>query len=324
MGYIIHIFLAVHVADIVGRKYLEKKAWLFGILLSIIMDIPSLWGDSLDIYEREHAHTWSHSLFAILLYCLIIMGLSFLRKKDPFSLVRIAIPVCSIHLLFDFLTTNGLPLFFPFSESLFGWDVISRYDIILSTSLCISIFFMYRFPRIVKSKYTLFFLLCYLLSSIGITLQAQTSVAPILSQMGFSTSHIHITSPSIIFPLRRICVKDENRRFAVAYFSPFSPRPPRVFVRETIENPQTMLLLQSDIGQRLLQISSSMIFMERLDNRYLFSDIRFGGFRDIWESPLRIQSILEKGLAHPLEHISFYSKTPLLDELQEGWHFVFP
>ena len=109
--------------------------------------------------------------------------------------------------------------------------------------------------------------------------------------------------------MRRITVK-ENNRVAVSYVGPLTTRPPRVYVRESIANRQVSSLINSALGQRFLQVSSSMIFMERRNNQYLFSDIRFGGFVDPWDSPLRLRSILDKGSAFPLEHVYVYSKTP--------------
>ena len=324
MGFLILILLAMHVGALFGRESFGNKSMLFGAFFSLLLDIPFLWWDSLDLFSREHAHNWSHSVFAVILYSLITMGLHFFRKKDPFPLLKIAIPVFVFHLLFDACTTNGMPLFFPFSQMAIGWDVISRSDIIVFTTLLISSFFIYRVPHLFKSQYTLFFLSFYGLSSLGLSLQARQTVTPVLSQMGFPAQNIHITSPSLLFPLRRVTAADQNHRFAVSYFSPFSTRPPRVYVRNSEYNPQITSLLQSDLGQRLLQISSSMIFIERVDNRYLFSDIRFGGFHDTWDSPLRIQSIIDKGNALPLEHVSFYSKTPFFEDLSEGWSFVFP
>ena len=67
-----------------------------------------------------------------------------------------------------------------------------------------------------------------------------------------------------------------------------------------------------------------MIFIERGSNQYLFSDIRFGGFVDPWESPLRLRSNLDKGSALPLEHVYVYSKTPILEDIQQGWMLLFP
>lgn len=323
MGFLIPILLAMHMGDLFGKESFGRKSMLIGAFFSLLLDLPSFGSDTLDLFDREHAHNWSHSIFAVILYVLIIMGLSFLGKKEPFPLLNVAIPVFFVHLLFDAGTTNGMPLFFPFSEQAIGWDVISRFDIIIGTTLFISTIFIYRFP-IFKSQYTLFFLSCYTLFSLGLSLQARQSVLPILSQMGFPSQNIHITSPSLLFPIRRVTAIDPNHRLAVSYVSPFSIRPPRFYVRESEYNPQIFSLLQSDIGQRLLQISSSMIFIERVDNRYLFSDIRFGGFHEIWDSPLRIQSIIDKGSALPLEHVPFYSKTPLFEDLSEGWNFLFP
>ena len=142
--------------------------------------------------------------------------------------------------------------------------------------------------------------------------------------MGFTEKHMQITNPTFLPLLRRISVKDDNERYAIAYFSPLSSRPPRIFVQQSIHNPQIDSLLQSALGQRLVQISSSMIFIKRLENRYIFSDIRFGGFIDPWESSLHVQSILEKGSAQPLEYVYFYPKTPLFEDVQEGWLILFP
>jgi membrane-bound metal-dependent hydrolase YbcI (DUF457 family) len=324
MGFIIQLLLAVALGDFLGRKHLGKWALLFGAGCSILIDLPSFFHDPIDTYGREHAHDWSHSFFGIILYTLCITGLAFLRKQEPIVFIRIAVPIFITHLLFDISNTNGAPLLFPFFDDLINIQGISRFDPIIGLPLGLSFLLTYRKARTKWSKRALFFVLCYTLSSHGLSLQARYSIAPMLIQMGFPENDIQITNPTFFPLLRRVSVKDEDDRYAITYFSPFSSRPPRVFVKQSIHNPQIDSLLQSSLGQRLVQISSSMIFIKRIENRYIFSDIRFGGFTDPWESSLHVQSILEKGSAQPLEYLYFYPKTPLFDDLQEGWKFLFP
>ena len=324
MGIVLQILLAMVVSDAFGREHLGRWALLLGAGCSILLDIPSFLYDSIDIFDQLHGMNWSHSAFSIILYTLICSGIAFAQKKPPFMYLRVTIPVFIIHLYFDISTTNGIMLFFPISMEPVQIHGFSRFDPIIITTLVIALLLTYKSPRYTISKKILSFLFFYSLLSHGITQQAKQTITPIIEQMGFSADKIHISTPSFVFPLRRVSVKDSNNRIAVSYVSPLTMRPPRVYVRESISNPQVSSLLNSDLGQRFLQVSSSMVFIERGNNQYLFSDIRFGGFVDPWESPLRLRSILDKGSASPLEHIYVYSKTPILEDIQQGWMLLFP
>ena len=124
--------------------------------------------------------------------------------------------------------------------------------------------------------------------------------------MGFTSQKIHVSTPIFVFPIRRITVKDNNKSLSHMFLH--SQLVLHVYMYErSISNRQVSSLINSALGQRFLQVSSSMIFMERRNNQYLFSDIRFGGFVDPWDSSLRLRSILDKGSALPLEHVYVYS-----------------
>lgn len=324
MGIIIHIIIAIIVADTFGRKTLGRWALLLGAGCSLLLDIPSLFHNSIDIFDQNHGTNWSHSLFGITLYTLIFTGISFAQKRHPFYYLRVVVPVFIIHLLFDFSTTNGITLFFPIWNTPIQHHGFSRFDPLIIIPVFVALVRTYKKPRIHWSRRVLFFLISYALLAHGLSLQAKKTVAPMLAQMGFLPEKINITAPSYVFPLRRITVQDDAHRFAIAYVSPLTLRPPRIYVQESVWNPQVESLLNSTFGQRLLQVSSSMIFIERENNKYLFSDIRFGGFTEPWISPLRLQSLLEKGNALPLEHVYVYSNTPLIEDIQKGWTLLLP
>ena len=324
MSILLHILLAMVVSDAFGRKHLGRWALLLGAGCSVLLDLPSLLYEPIDIFDQLHGMTWSHSAFSVILYTLICSGIAFAQKKSPLIYLRVAVPVFVIHLYFDISTTNGIMLLFPISMEPIQLHGFSRFDPIIIIPLVISLLSTYRVPRETISKRTLSFLLFYSLLSHGITQQARQTITPIIEQMGFSADQMHISTHSFVFPLRRVTVKDNRDRVAVSYVSPFTARPPRVYVRESVSNPQVSSLLNTSLGQRLLQVSSSMIFIERGSNQYLFSDIRFGGFVDPWESPLRLRSNLDKGSALPLEHVYVYSKTPILEDIQQGWMLLFP
>ena len=324
MSILLHILLAMVVSDAFGRKHLGRWALLLGAGCSILLDIPSFFYDSIDIFDQLHGMNWSHSAFSVTLYTLICSGIAFAQRKSPLLYLRVVVPVFVIHLYFDISTTNGIMLLFPISMDPVQIYGFSRFDPIIIIPLIITLLLTYNVPRDTISKRTLSFLLFYSLLAHGITQQARQTITPIIEQMGFSAEKMHISTPSFVFPLRRVTVKDDQNRVAVSYVSPFTIRPPRVYVRESIANPQVSSLLNSALGQRLLQVSSSMIFIERGSNQYLFSDIRFGGFIEPWESPLRLRSTLDKGSASPLEHVYVYSKTPILEDIQQGWMLLFP
>ena len=324
MGILIHILIAIIVADTFGRKTLGRWALLLGAGCSLLLDIPSLFLDPLDIFEQTHGANWSHSLFSITLYTLVCTGISFAQKKSPLHYLQVVIPVFVIHLFFDISTTNGITLFFPIWNTPIQMHGFSRFDPIIVTPLLIALVRTYKIPRTYWSKRVLIFLCSYSLFAHGISIQAKNSIAPMLTQMGFPSDKIHVTTPTYVFPLRRITVQDDAHRFAVAYVSPLTFRPPRIYVRERIWNPQISSLLSSAKGQRLLQVSSSMIFIERENNKYLFSDVRFGGLMEAWNSPLQLQSVLDKGNALPLEHVYVYSNTPLSEDIQQGWNLLLP
>ena len=324
MGILLHTLLAMVVSDAFGRKHLGGWALLLGLGCSILLDVPAFFYDSIDIFDQHHGMNWNHSLFSVTLYILIFSGIAFAQKKSPLIYLRVVVPVFFCHLYFDFSTTNGIMLFFPISTESIQLHGFSRFDPLIIIPLLIAFISTYRIPRETISKRTLLFLLFYSLLSHGVTQKAKYSVSPIIEQMGFSADKIHISTPSFVFPLRRITVQDNKNRVAVSYVSPFTTRPPRVYIQQSISNAQVSSLLNSAIGQRFLQVSSSMIFIERESNQYLFSDIRFGGFVDPWESPLRLRSTLEKGSALPLEHTYVYSKTPVLEDIQQGWMLLFP
>ena len=323
MGILLHILLALIVSDAFGRKHLGRWALILGAGCSLLLDIPSFFYDSVDIFDQLHSHNWSHSLFGVILYMLILSGIAFAQKKSPLLYLRVAGPVFCTHLYFDISTTNGIMLLFPISSSPIQFHGFARFDPIIIIPLLATLFLTYKIPRDTLSQKTLFFLLSYSIFAHGITLQAKKTIAPIIEQMGFSSQNIHVSTPTFVFPIRRITVKDNNR-VAVSYVSPFTTRPPRVYVRESISNRQVSSLINSALGQRFLQVSSSMIFTERRDNQYLFSDIRFGGFVDPWDSSLRLRSLLDKGSASPLEHVYVYSKTPILEDIQQGWMLLSP
>ena len=323
MGIILHILLAVVVSDAFGRKALGRWALLLGAGCSIVLDIPSFFHDSIDIADQLHGMNWSHSIFSIILYILLCSGVAFAQKKSPFLYLRVVIPVLVTHLYVDLSTTNGVMMLFPISTEPVVLHGFSRFDPIIIIPLMIALLLTYKTPRDFISRRIVFFLFFYSLLSHGITRQAEYTITPIIEQMGFTAENIHIATPSFVFPLRRVTVKDQNR-VAVSYVSPFNTRPPRVYVQESVSNPQVSSLLNSALGQRFLQVSSSMIFIEREDNQYLFSDIRFGGFVEPWESHLRLRSTLDKGSALPLEHVYVYPKTPILEDIQQGWMLLFP
>ena len=124
MGILLHILLAVIVSDAFGRKHLGRWALILGGGCSIMLDIPSFFYDSVDIFDQLHAHNWSHSLFGITLYMLILSGIAFAQKKSPILYLRVAGPVFCTHLYFDISTTNGVMLLFPISLVLFSFMVL--------------------------------------------------------------------------------------------------------------------------------------------------------------------------------------------------------
>ena len=81
MGILLHILLALIVSDAFGRKHLGRWALILGAGCSILLDIPSFFYDSVDIFDQLHSHNWSHSIFGITLYMLILSGIAFAAKK---------------------------------------------------------------------------------------------------------------------------------------------------------------------------------------------------------------------------------------------------
>ena len=312
------------VADAFGRKHLGRWALLLGAGCSLLLDVPSFFYDSLDVFDQLHGMNWSHSAFSITLYMLVCSGIAFAQRKPPLLYLRVVVPVFIAHLYYDLSTTNGILLFFPISRDPVQLRGFSRFDPMIIIPLVTTLLLTYKTPKDFVSKRTIMFILCYSFLSHGITLHAKHTITPIIQQMGFSADEMHVTAPSFVFPMRRVTIMDNKDRVAVSYVSPFTTRPPRVYVRESISNPQVSSLMNSALGQRFLQVSSSMVFIERGSNQYLFSDIRFGGFVEPWESPLRLRSSIEKGSALPLEHVYVYSKTPLLEDIQQGWTLLFP
>ena len=115
MGILLHILLALIVSDAFGRQHLGKWALILGAGCSLLLDIPSFFYDSIDIFDQLHGMNWSHSIFSITLYMLIFSGISFAQKKSPLLYLRVVFPVFITHLYFDISTTNGIMLFFPIS-----------------------------------------------------------------------------------------------------------------------------------------------------------------------------------------------------------------
>ena len=270
----------------------------------------------------NHAQHWSHTPAAILPIGLIFTGLLSITLKNWQQLGVLVFTVLTVHVFLDAISTNGILLLYPFSYSLFCLEGLADFEPILFLCFLLGAILAYKKRNLYWNRRALIFGTCYLLFSCGLSIQAKKTLTPMLNQMGFSRDSLQVTNVPYIFPLRRITAKDARNRFAIAYFSPFSLRPPRIWVRKSEVNAQTKSLLQSSLGQNLLYRSHSMVFVERVNNRYIFSDVRHGSFSDPWFSPYQAQSIIMKGVPGPLFYTQSYSRNTFFDDVDKGWQLL--
>ena len=317
------ILVGAVVSDLLGRKYFSHKALLLGAGCNLALDLLSFFPTQYENNSLNHAQHWSHTpMIVVLLGIILCIAFSALLKNWQ-RIVILVFSVLTLHMLLDLISTNGITLLYPFSNALFHVECFAHFEPLLFMVALVGSIFAYKKLDLRWNQRVLTVGLGYVFASYGLSLQAQQTLTPMLNQMGFSRDSLQVTNVQYFFPLRRITAKDAKNRFAVAYFSPFSRRPPRIWVRRSEVNAQTKSLLQSSVGQRLLHRSHYMVFVERVNNRYIFSDIRHGSFSDPWFSPYQVQSIIMKGVPGPLFYAQSYSKNTFFDDVDKGWRLLF-
>jgi len=316
------IFIGAVIADLLGRKTFSRKAFFIGAGCNLLLDVISFLPSRYEEIMLNHAQHWSHTPAAILALGIVFTAVLSIKLKNWQQIGILVFTILTVHVVLDTMSTNGILLLYPFSHSLFHIECLAHFEPILFVGFLLGAIIAYKKRNLYWNRRILIFGACYLIFSYALSMQAKRTLTPMLNQMGFSRDSLQITNVPYIFLLRRVTAKDARNRFAIAYFGPFSLRPPRIWVRKSEVNAQTKSLLQSSLGQNLLYRSHSMVFVERVNNRYIFSDVRHGSFSDPWFSPYQAQSTIMKGVPGPLFYTQSYSRNTFFDDIDNGWQLL--
>jgi|GEM_PF-2198393 len=132
---------------------LKEKYGMAGVMTMIIANIAP----DLDIitgvkgartfykYHREVTHSL---LGAGILWALISSGIYFFTHLDNFLLIAAMVGTgLAGHLLMDSLTPWGLPLFYPFKDKKYGFDLVWFFDPVIMSSMIGGVYLAYQYPN---------------------------------------------------------------------------------------------------------------------------------------------------------------------------------
>ena len=322
MDIVSQLLLGISISYVFFHTYLGMWGYLTAIVCILLMDIPPLFSHPHLFHGMNHAQGFSHSIWMLVLLLLIALPIGHFFLKRALSLCLLCISIFMIHVVVD-MSSSGVALFYPLFDISFALQSVSRFDplilLVLSSGLLLSFFTM----RSIWCKTALIIFSLYILLAHIISLYAYQTLAPVFVQIGYSKESIHLTTPPLFSFVRRLSVRNENKRFACTFFSPFQKRIPEIYTKESIQNAFIDNILQSENGIFFKQFTQDMILVERQKDRFVFLDARHGSFLDPWDSPFQGHVDLQKE-KHTLIFSPSLPRPPFRDEIPQGWEVLFP
>ena len=297
---------------------------LIAFLCTIIIDIPPFFTHS-DLFDGlDHAESFSHSLFMMLILGSIGAGIGFFIFKKARAFISLVCLNYTVHVLIDLSASNGVTLLAPLSTYAPAFQSLSRWDAFFIFPLLLGISLSLIFSKIKWAQFSFVYTLFYVLSAHLLSIHAYKSTASIFKQIGFSPKNIHITTPPLFFFTRRLSVKDTQNRFACTFYSPFLQRPPEIFITTSVDNALIKTLLNNKEGTTFSKFTHDMTLVQIKNDSLFFFDARHGSFIDPWASPYRAYASANQTQNPSLTISQNLPRRPFRDEIPQAWKLLFP
>jgi inner membrane protein len=217
------------------------------------------------------------------------------------------------HIFLDIFNTYGTGIFEPFSQARIAYDAVNVIDILYFVPVLImSVFFVFIIKNCLKKRITaltsLIYSLTYILASVLIKINIETTAETLLVKKGISPSRI-ISSPLPLSTLAWKIVAETDAGFHTGTFygfwkkdATFDILPKNKCLEKEFE--------QYDGFRKLKQFTKNCYVIDRTDNgQTVLCDLRFTSLSPSGDAlcfPLKIdENTLKIGRASPNRHINF-------------------
>jgi len=278
--------------ELILRKSIGYKGFLWGVLFGTLPDLDILLNPYLDMAQRLQNHRGlSHSLVAVFLMPWIMgWGLTKIHRQLSYrAAVLFVFLAWSTHVLIDCCNTYGTQILEPFSSQRVGFGNFSIVDPLVTLPMLITLFWVLLGARDPQSKALwvrrcCVWLLCYMAISFGMKQVALMKFQKQLQSQGITYQSLH-NAPTLgnIFLWRNIAVTSQG--YVISYWSLFDSHQHRGMV--SVEKNQYLLdrVESSDELEALKWFSQGRYCVVKLSpSQMLFVDLRLG---ELFDSEVR-------------------------------------
>jgi inner membrane protein len=291
MDSLTQIALGIATAEVVAGKELKNRVFLYGTILGTLPDLDVIVGKGLSPIDAVDFHRGvSHSLAFFVLMAPLLGYLIHKIEKSRLSYsksTQMVFWVLFTHALLDLFTTWSTQFLWPL-EQRFAWKTIFVVDPLYTLPLVISLFFIWKSKTEQKRRKLLWqgigISSIYLMITVLLKLTAVSKFEKALKDSNIDYSGL-IVKPA---PLNTILWNANVKTAKGFHLADFAFTDTGKIVFKEIEQNHTppIEITESDDFKKLKRITEDWFIFEKIDNRWIMHDLRFGFYDSITQEPV--------------------------------------
>lgn len=281
MDSLTQIAIGIATAEVFLGNKIKNKTFIYGALLGTLPDLDVFVGKFFDPVTAVSIHrSFSHSL---IFYLLLSLPLGFLVHKIEKGKVKLFLATQAVfsilltHSFIDIFTTWGTQLFWPLPYKL-AFKSIFVVDVFYTLPWIVFLFFIFKsndFERRKKFLRLAFFTTtAYLLLGLSIKFYVLNKFEEALNKENIKYSDLIVKPTFSNLILWNANVKTD-KAFLLADYSLFDSQPIQFkkYLKDTIAEQEIQDL---PVFKQLQDISEGWYIVSKVDEDYIFNDLRFG------------------------------------------------